>query len=99
MEERKLRSRSIAILVEAAPRDSESYHDSRELGYNVAESETPGNKESNAQIEIKIDGEEEQSSDNQVNNPENSDDNIAKFSKQLERFVESVREDFEKFRL
>ena len=54
MGERQLRSRSMATGVEAAPRDSESCHDSRELGYNVAENETLGNKESNAQIDIQI---------------------------------------------
>ena len=70
MRERRLRSRNIVTAVEAAPRDSESYHDSRELGYNFAENETLGNKGSNTQIEIQIGDEEEQSSDNQVNNPE-----------------------------
>jgi len=78
MGERQLRSRSIATVVEAAPRDAESYCDSRELGYNVAEHETLGNKESKAQIEIQIGYEEQQSPDNQVNNPEKSDDNVFK---------------------
>ena len=41
MGERQLRSRSMATGVEAAPRDSESCHDSRELGYNVAENKNP----------------------------------------------------------
>jgi hypothetical protein len=82
--------------VEAAPRDSESCHDSRELLCNIAETETLGNKGSNAQIEVQIGGEEEQSPDNQVNNPEKSDDNIVMFSKLLERFMESVRESFGK---
>jgi hypothetical protein len=54
-----------------------------------------GNKESNAQIEVQIGGEVEQSPDHQVNNPEKSDDNFALFSKQLERFMESVRECFD----
>ena len=36
-----------------------------------------------------------QSPDHQVNNPEKSGDNIAIFSKQLERFMESVREGFD----
>jgi hypothetical protein len=62
---------------------------------NVAENETPGNKQINAQIEIKIGSEEEQSPDNQVNNPEKSDDNIAMSSRQLERFMESVKEGFD----
>jgi hypothetical protein len=91
MGERQLRSRSMVTVVEAASLDSESYYDNRELGYNVA-----GNKESNVQIQIKIgDDEEEQSPDNQINNPEKSDDNIAIFSKQLERFMGSVKEGFD----
>ena len=53
---------------------------------------------SNAQIEVRIDGEEEQSPNNQVNNPEKSDDNIVMFSKQLERFMESVKEGFDNLR-
>jgi hypothetical protein len=95
MRERQLRSRSMAIGIEAAPRDSESCHDSGELGYNVAENENLGNKGSNAQIEVQIDGEEEQSPDNQVNNPEKSDDNIVMFPKRLERFMESVKKGFD----
>ena len=58
---------------------------------NIAKIETLENKESNAQIEVQIGCEEEQSLDNQVNNPEKSDDNIVMFSKQLEAFSESVR--------
>ena len=80
MGERQLRSRSMAIGVDAAPRGSESCHDSGKLGHNVAENENLGNKGSNAQIEVHIDGEEEQSPDNQVNNLEKSDDNIVIFS-------------------
>ena len=98
MGERQLRSRSMAIGVEAAPRDSESCHDSRELEYNVAENETLGKKESNAQIDIQIDGEEEQSTDNQVNNPEKWDDNIVMFSKLLQRFMENVKGGFDNLR-
>ena len=79
MAERQLRSRSMATGAEAAPRDSESCHDSRELGHNVAENETLGNKQSSAEIDKQIDGEEEQSPDNQVNNPEKADDNIVMF--------------------
>jgi hypothetical protein len=60
----------MATGVEAAPRDSESWHDSMELVCNIAETETQGNKESNAQIEVQIGGEEDQSPDNQGNNPE-----------------------------
>ena len=55
MGERQLRSRSMAIGVEAAPRDPESCHDSKELVCNIAEFETLGNKGSNAQIEVHID--------------------------------------------
>jgi len=95
MGERHLGSRSMATGMEATPRDSESCHDSRELVCNIAEIETLGNKESNAQIEVQIGGEEEQSPDNQANNPEKSDGNIVMFSKQLERFMESVREGFD----
>ena len=98
MGKRQLRSRSMAIGVEAAPRDSESCHDSGELEYNVAENETLGNKESKAQLEVQIGGEEEQSPDNQVNNPEKSDDNIVMFSKQLERFMKSVKKGFDNFK-
>jgi hypothetical protein len=85
----------MATVVEAAPQVSECCHDNRELVCNIAEIETLGNKESNAQIEVRIGCEEEQSLDNQVNNPEKSDDNIVMFSEQLERFVESVREGFD----
>jgi hypothetical protein len=88
----------MAIGGEAAQRDSKSCHDSGELGYNVAENETLGFKESNAQIDIQVDGEEEQSPDNQVNNPEKLDDNIVMFSKQLEQFMESVRKGFDSLR-
>jgi len=62
---------------------------------NIAEIETLGNKVINAQIEVQIGCEEEPSLDNQVNNPEKSDDNIFMFSKQFERFMESVREGFD----
>jgi hypothetical protein len=92
MGERQLRSRTMATGAEAAPRDSESSHDRRELVCNIAEGETLENIRSNAQIEVQIGGEEEQSPDNHVNNPEKSDDNIVMFSKKLERFMESVRE-------
>jgi len=61
----------MATGVEAAPRDAESCHDSRELVCNVAEFETLGNEENNTQIEVQMDGEEEQSPDNQVNNLRN----------------------------
>ena len=98
MGERQLRSRSMAIGVEAAPRDAESCLDSREIVCNVAEFETLGNSGSNAQIEVQIDGEEEQSPENHVNNPEKSDDNIVMFSKQLERFMEGVKEGFDNLR-
>jgi len=66
---------------------------------NITEIETLRNKESNSQIEIKMGCEKEQSPDNHVNNPEKSDDNIFMFSKQLERFKESVREVFENLKL
>ena len=52
--------------------------------YCITRTETQGNRESNAQIEVQIGGQEQQSPDNQVNNPEKSDGNIAMFSKQLE---------------
>jgi len=61
---------------------------------NITGIETQGNRENNAQIEVHVGGQEEQSPDNQVNKPEKSDNNIAMFSKQLERFMESVREGF-----
>jgi hypothetical protein len=66
---------------------------------NVAENETPGNKENSAQIEIQIGSEGQQSPDDQVNNPEKSDDNIATFSRELERFMESVKEGFDNLQL
>jgi gas vesicle protein len=44
---------------------------------------------------VQIGGDIQQSPDHQVNNPEKSDDNSAVFSKQLERFMESVRERFD----
>ena len=40
MAERKLRCRSLATGVEAAPRDSESFHECRELVYNITGNET-----------------------------------------------------------
>ena len=73
----------ISTGAEAAPRDSESCRDSRELVCNTAESEQLGNK-SNAQIVVQIGGAEDQSPDNRVNNPEKPDDNIVMFSKQLD---------------
>ena len=85
----------MATGVEAVTRDSESCHDVRELVCNIAGNETLGNKGSEAQTEVQIGGEEEQSPDNQVNNPEKSDDNVVMFSKLLERFMESVREGFD----
>jgi hypothetical protein len=57
--------------------------------------ETLENKENNSQIEVQIGCEDEQSPDNRVKNPKKSDDNIAIFSKQSERFMESVREGFD----
>jgi hypothetical protein len=81
MGERQLRSRSLATGVEIAQRDSESYHDSRELDCNVAENESLGNKEINTQIEVQINSEEEQSPDDQVNNPDKSDDKTAMVSR------------------
>jgi hypothetical protein len=99
MGERQLRSRSMTTVVESAPRDSESCHDNRELVCNIAGIETLGNEENNAQIRVQIGCEEEQSLDNQVNNPEKSDDNIIMFSKQLERFMDSVREGFDNLKL
>jgi hypothetical protein len=92
--ERQLRSGITATGAEAAPRDSESCRDIRELVCNISESETLRNKRSNAQIEVQIGG-EEQSPDNYVNYPEKSDDKIVMFSKQLESFTKSVREDFD----
>jgi hypothetical protein len=83
--------------VEAATRDLESCNESMELVSDITEIETLRNKSSNAQIEVEIDREEEQPPDNQVN-PAKSEDNIVMFSKQLERFMESVREGFEKLR-
>jgi hypothetical protein len=46
---------------------------------------------------VQIGDEEEQSPDNQVYNPEKPDDNIAMFSKQLERFMENVTKGSENF--
>ena len=46
--------------------------------------EIQGNKELNAQIEVQIGGQKQQSPDNQVNIPEKSDDIIEMFSKQLD---------------
>jgi len=66
----------------------------RELVCTIVESETLRNKGSNSQIEVQI-GEEEQSPDNHVNNPEKSDDNIVMFLKQLDKFREIVREGFD----
>jgi hypothetical protein len=54
------------------------------MACNVAETETPRNKEHNAQFEILIGSEEQQSPDHQVNNPKKSDDNIAVFSMQVQ---------------
>jgi len=71
----------------------------RELVCTIAEIETLRNKESNSQIEVQIGCEEEQSPDNHVNNREKSDDNTVMFSKQLERFRESVREVFDNLKL
>jgi hypothetical protein len=85
MDERQLRSRSIATVVDVAPRDAKSYHDSRESGYNVAENKTLGNKESNAQIEIQIGDEEERHLTIKLTTQRNQ---MTMFSKQVERFME-----------
>lgn len=45
MRERQLRSRTVTAGVEAAPRDSESCHDSGELLRNIAKIETLETKE------------------------------------------------------
>jgi hypothetical protein len=84
----------MATWVEIAPRVSESYHDSRELDCNVAKNESLGNKESNTQFEVQIGGEEEQSPDDQVNNPDKSDDKYCNGFK-AERFMERVTESFD----
>ena len=60
MAEGQLRIRSLATGVEAAPRDSESVHESRELVRTIAGIETQGNRENSAQIEVQIGGQEEQ---------------------------------------
>jgi hypothetical protein len=52
-------------------------------------------QESNTQIEVQIGGVEDQSPDHQLNNPDKSDKNISMFSKQLERFMESVMAGFD----
>ena len=85
MAERQVRSRSQATDVEAATRESESCHESRELMGNTTGMEIQGNKKLNAQIEVQIGGQKQQSPDNQVNIPEKSDDIIQMFSKQLDR--------------
>jgi hypothetical protein len=97
MAEKHLRSRGKSTGVETAPQDSESSDNNRELVCNIAEIETLGNNESNAQIEMQRGSEERQSPDDQVNNPVKSNDNMVMSSKQLERFMESVREGFDKF--
>jgi len=99
MAERHLSSLSLATGFEAALRSSESFHEGRELLCNITGIETQGNRGNNAQTEVQRGGQEEQSPGNQVKNPENSDDNIPMFSKQLERFVESDREGFDSLRL
>ena len=71
----------------------------RKLVCIIVETETLRNKENNSKIEVQIGCEEEQSPDNHVNNPEKSDDNIVMFSKQLERFRQSVREGFDNLKL
>ena len=94
MAERELRSRSQATDVEAATRDLESCHEGREVVSNTTGREIQGNKELDAQFEVQIDRQKQQSPDNQVNIPEKSDDILEMFSKQLDRFMESVKEGF-----
>ena len=53
MGERQLRSRSMTTVVEAAPRDSESCHDSGEFVCNTAEIETLGNKKVTPKLKYK----------------------------------------------
>jgi predicted HNH restriction endonuclease len=98
MAEGQLRSRGMTTGFETAPRDSESCNNNKELGCNIAENETLGNKEGNAQIEMQRGGEKQQSPDDQVNNPVKSNDNILMSSKQLERIMQSVREGFDNLR-
>ena len=67
----------------------------RKLVCIIVETETLRNKENNSKIEVQIGCEEEQSPDNRGK----SDDNIVMFSKQLERFRESVRQGFDNLKL
>jgi hypothetical protein len=83
---RHLRSRSVALEFEAAPRDSESCCNSIGLDCQVTESELLENVGSNTP--------EQQSPDNQVNNPEKSDDNILMYLKQFQSVMESVMKGF-----
>jgi SMC interacting uncharacterized protein involved in chromosome segregation len=95
MGERHLRSRSLATIAEAAPQEPESCHDNRELASNSAEMETLSNHESDVQVDVQIDCEVGQSCDNQGNKPEVPNYNTVMLSRQIERFMESVREGFD----
>jgi hypothetical protein len=83
--ERQLQSRGMATEVEVVANYAESEHNNKEIDSNVSE------------IEVHMGGEDEQSSNNQVNNSEKSDGNFAIFARQIEKFMESVIEGFENF--
>lgn len=92
MSERQLRSKSTTTGVEIESRNAESNSEIRELDLSVTESVSAGGRK---QDEILISNEEKQSPDNQINNPENSDDNTSMFTKQLDKFMETVMMGFE----
>jgi hypothetical protein len=95
MGERQLRSRSLATVAVAAPQEPELCHDNRELANNSVEMETMNNHESEIQVDVQIDCEAGQSCDNQSNKPDVPDYNFVTLSRQIEKFMESVREGFD----
>jgi hypothetical protein len=90
---KQLRS-SLATVVEAAPQEPELCHGNRELASNSVEIETLNNHESEGQVDVQIDCEVGQSYDNQGNKSDVPKYDIVTLSRQIERFMESVREGF-----
>src|SRR5215469_834649 len=95
MSERQLRSKNTTTGVEMEAKIADSDNAIGELDNNVVESGSRGNKGSSIQLEIPISDEEQQLPDNQVNNPEKSDDINSMVSKQLDKFMETVMRGFE----
>jgi hypothetical protein len=84
MAERQLRSRGLVTEGETITNDSEYEQNDNEVGCSLSE------------IEVHVSEEDQRLPNNQDNNTEKSDDSVVvMFTKQLEKFMESVKKGFE----